>query len=64
MQYNNEDSCLGIPAVMTVLAALHAESITGIATASSQIAAGNLDLSSRTEQQAASLEEPYRRWKS
>jgi methyl-accepting chemotaxis protein len=34
-----------------------------IATASSQIAAGNHDLSSRTEEQASSLEETRLRWK-
>lgn len=35
-----------------------------IATASSEISDGNLDLSGRTEQQASSLEETRRRWRS
>ena len=35
-----------------------------MATATSQIAAGNQDLSSRTEEQASSLKRPRRRWKS
>ncbi|HEY4316336.1 MAG TPA: hypothetical protein VGN04_01915 [Herbaspirillum sp.] len=33
-----------------------------IGVASAEIAAGNLDLSSRTEQQAGSLEETRRQW--
>jgi methyl-accepting chemotaxis protein len=34
-----------------------------VATASDEIASGNLDLSTRTEQQAARWKKPPRRWK-
>ena len=51
-----DDANVGVDRLSGIIAAIH-EAAHSITTASGEIAAGNLDLSTRTEQQAASLEE-------